>query len=410
MAFGDHRVGVANAQSTFINTQEGYARIEKEAKAQNKELVFIGNFHVKIVPKRNRFEKIIDFFKGEVKAEKRALRDFKVSLPNIKPNALNIKEANGDIGDIGARLNAEIEVKTRRAANTFKKTYAQQSESVSKGEIRSTIRNRHTLKPDTPSRINRTNQHLLKEGGIYESAEIIKTQIKEAAGLKPRDFKLGKQLETIDEESEEEIAENTSTNREQFRSSLHDALENIHSSGGSLEFEGARYEFNESQLEDVRIIAKDLNDSDVDFGKVFSQLEKAGVKLEGPLAQFAKTPDQLAELRYIDTPPKAEAPSVATTQAPSNRNKQLATDIKDQLVIAFLNYAQFFPETPKEQLTQIAQLKDDLNNDKFLNPDESLKLNDLEAAINKAGLNINEGFLTHIGSLVQELKTTSASA
>ena len=28
MGFGDHRVGVGNAKSAFINIQEGYARLE----------------------------------------------------------------------------------------------------------------------------------------------------------------------------------------------------------------------------------------------------------------------------------------------------------------------------------------------------------------------------------------------
>ena len=394
MGFGDHLSGVSNAKSIFINTQEGYARLEKEAKAQNKELVFVGNFHVKIVPKRNIFEKITDFFRGEIKAEKRALKDFKVSLPNIKQNTLDVKSAiRGTEAD-------EIARKTRRAASTFQNTYAKQSESVSRGEIRSTIRDRQAA-----TRSDRTKNGILSRDGISESANTIKTQLKEQYHLKPKDFNLGKPLETIGEESEEEISENALQAREPFRNAFLEAIDKVKSSSGSLEHDGQEYRFSDEQLEVAANVAADLSDNEVNFEKVFSKLEQGGIKLEGPLAQFVRTPEQLAELRIPTTSAKAEAPVASAPQSTSARSQELAANIKSKLSILLQVYPSTYPDAPAAQLAQVAQLKDELFSDKYNNPDDTLKLEALESAFQKAGINIDEGLFPDIGELVRELKT-----
>jgi len=392
MGFGDHLSGVHNAKTTFINTQEGFARLEKEAKAQNKELVFVGNFHVKIVPKRNIFEKITDFFRGEVRAEKRALKDFKVSLPNIKQNSIEVKE-----NIIRGTEEEEIESKTRRAANTFKNTYAKQSESVSRGEIRSTIRDRHDA-----SRASRTSNGILKREGISESATIIKTQLKEQYHLKPRDFNLSKPLETIGEESEDEVSEIVTGNRDALRTSLKSALEDI---AGQLGSDYSDIELNAEQRENIKYIAQDLGDSEVDLEKAYASLAQNGITFEGSLGQFAKTKDQLTELRSTTTPAKAEAPAASAPQSTSPRSQELAANIKSKLSILLQVYPSTYPDAPAAQLAQVAELKDELFSDKYTNPDETLKLEALESAFQKAGINIDEGLFTDIGDLVRELKT-----
>lgn len=393
MAFGDHLIGVHNAQSTFINTQEGYARLEKEAKAQNKELVFVGNFNVKIVPKRNFFEKITDFLKGEVRAEKRALRDFKVSLPNIKQNALNIKEAKEGIGG-GA--DAEIEIKTRRAANTFKNTYAKQSESVSRGEIRSTIRDRHDS-----SRADRTHNGILRRDGISESATIIKTQLKQDYNLKPKDFNLDKPLASIGEESEEEISENVGGNRDALRTSLKSALDDIASQTGD---EYSDIQLSEEQRENIKSIAKDLDDSEVDLEQAYAALSQNGISFEGSLAPFAKTKDQLIELRGTTGPIRAQAPVSPTTSSASERAQELSTNIKNQLSILLQVLPSTFPDAPADQLAQASQVNNELFSEKYNNPDETLKLDVLEPALYKAGITLEVGLFADVGDLIRELK------